>query len=379
MTEIYQSTYQNGAWSQPLPSASSAQWVIAFGSKDIMDDPGVRDQVRQAFPQAQITGCTTSGAIEGTKLYDSCICLTAATFASSRIETLSADFHDFGDSGALGAHLAEQLNTEGLVHIFVMSDGHVVNGSDLIRSVCKKLPDNIYMTGGLAGDGMDFKETKVWLNDQYRGGLVALICFYGPNLKVGKGNFGGWKPFGPNRKVTRSQKNVLYELDNKPALEIYKTYLGEYANELPGSALRFPIGLKHPVATELVVRTILSINEEDQSMVFAGNVPEGASCQIMHANYENLISGAGYATEKAISDIKGATSQLAILVSCVGRRMVLGVRTEEELEEVKEMISEGCHMAGFYSYGEISSVICSDGRCGLLNQTMTVTLFEEVG
>ncbi|MDG9669621.1 FIST C-terminal domain-containing protein [Hahella sp. CR1] len=378
MLSIFQAILQDDAWDKPLPENSLAQWVIAFGDKNVMENQAIRNEVRKAFPEAQITGCSTSGAIEGSLLYDDCLCLTAVTFENTRVATFSGEFAAFGDSQALGTYLADQVDRERLVHIFVLSDGHVVNGSDLIRSICKRMPEAVFITGGLAGDGTNFKETKVWINEEYKGGLVSLVCFYGERLKVGKGNFGGWKPFGPFRRITKSNKNILYEIDDKPALDIYKEYLGESVKELPAAALRFPIGLKHSVAEELVVRTILSIDEENRSMVFAGNVPEGASCQIMHANYENLIAGAGSATENAVNDQNGINPQLAILVSCVGRRLVLGVRTEEELEEVQQLISDDCCMTGFYSYGEISSVICSDGRCGLLNQTMTVTLFEEV-
>ena len=243
--------------------------------------------------------------------------------------------------------------------------------------LCQELPDKVFLTGGLAGDGTRFESTHVLWNDRLEEKMVILVPIYGDDLVVARSHHSGWKPYGPDRRITKSEKNVLFEIDDKPALEMYKTYLGKHAEELPAAALRFPIGLKSPETDELIVRTILSINEDDQSMVFAGNIPSGSVCQIMHANYDNLIEASATAVEKAFEESGELKPSLAILVSCVGRRIVLGVRTDEEVDEVRTVVGDNCYITGFYSYGEISSADANEKRCGLLNQTMTVTLIEE--
>jgi hypothetical protein len=126
-----------------------------------------------------------------------------------------------------------------------------------------------------------------------------------------------------------------------------------------------------------VIRTILNINKDDHSMIFAGDIPEGCYAQLMKANFDRLIDGAEIAAKNAIdSNLTEVQNGLVIMISCVGRHLLLKQRTEEELEAVKEVFGESNRYTGFYSYGEISPLI-KGGKCGLHNQTMTITsLFE---
>jgi hypothetical protein len=177
--------------------------------------------------------------------------------------------------------------------------------------------------------------------------------------------------------VTRAQGNVLYELDGKPALALYKSYLGERANGLPATALLFPLSIRrgdddsHPL-----IRTILGVDEAAQSLTFAGDVPEGHLARLMRTNTERLIQSAGLAGRAAARDFPACASPLALSVSCVGRRLVLGERTEEEIESVLDALPRGTGQVGFYSYGEMSPRAPGSG-CDLHNQTMTVTLLDE--
>ncbi|HEY9196921.1 MAG TPA: FIST C-terminal domain-containing protein, partial [Mucilaginibacter sp.] len=205
-------------------------------------------------------------------------------------------------------------------------------------------------------------------------GNVIAIGFYGDNLLVNHGSSGGWDEFGPQRTITRSDKNVLFEIDHKSALDLYKEYLGEYVNELPGSALLFPISLSIKDSERKLVRTILTVNEEEKSMTFAGNMPEGSNVRLMKANFEKLIRASSSAAVDA-SD-KGSLAELAIMVSCVGRKLVLNERTDEELVAAKEIFGDNTVITGFYSYGELSP-LNKGSNCELHNQTMTITTFAE--
>src|SRR5204863_489588 len=149
-----------------------------------------------------------------------------------------------------------------------------------------------------------------------------------------------WDPFGIERKITNSSNNILYELDGKSALDLYKKYLGDEVKSLPGSALLFPLAIRPDQSSEPFVRTILSINEQEKAMVFAGNVPKGWYAQLMKANFDRLVDGAGYAASLSKDVLGEKTSDLAILVSCVGRRLVLDQRTEEELEIVSQVLGK---------------------------------------
>jgi hypothetical protein len=264
---------------------------------------------------------------------------------------------------------------EGLVHVFVLSDGQRVNGSELVAGIQERLPHGVSITGGMAGDGTRFEQTLVGLDSAPSEGSVVAVALYGPSLHVGYGSMGGWDSFGPDRVITRSNGNILYELDGQSALDLYKRYLGDLAAQLPGSALLFPLAIRTSESRTLVVRTILSINEKESSMTFAGDMPEGAYARLMMANFDRLIDGATTAALECEA-LGSATPDLAILISCVGRRLVLGPRTEEEIESVRHVLGAGAVLTGFYSYGEISPFTRST-RCELHNQTMTITTLSE--
>jgi hypothetical protein len=276
----------------------------------------------------------------------------------------------------VGEHLAEALLKDDLVHVFLLSDGLKINGSDLVRGLTSRLPTHVSVTGGLAGDGARFSETYVVWNGRPERDIVAAIGFYGSRLKVGYGSFGGWDPFGPERLVTRARGNVLYEMDGKSALGLYKTYLGDQAKDLPASGLLFPLSLHIGKNDRPVVRTLLSINEADQSMTFAGDVPEGMFARLMKANFDRLIDGAVEAAKLSYAILDSQSPDLAILISCVGRKLILKQRIEEEVEGVREILGAQTPLAGFYSYGELCP-FTRGARCDLHNQTMTITALSE--
>jgi len=375
--KVFQSVLQNNDWSEDLPKGSSAQMVLAFGSRQSAQDTTIRAELKSAFPHADIIGCTTSGEISGIQLYDNSLCITAVSLEKTPITLCSGNISDFSDSYVAGKELAKQLPQEDLRHVFVLSDGQLVNGSLLVQGLAKHLPENVVLTGGMAGDGERFEKTWVWHNDRVESGLIVICGFYGDAIRIGHGSLGGWDSFGPDRVVTRSEGNILYELDDQSALTLYKEYLGDYAKELPASALLFPLSVHKEGEEEGVVRTILNINEDDQSMIFAGDIPQGAYARLMRANFDRLIDGANSAAEHSQVKLSESSAELGILVSCVGRRLVLKQRTEEELEAVEDVLGSQCSLCGFYSYGEISPML-SQPICSLHNQTMTITTFAEV-
>jgi hypothetical protein len=355
-----------------------AQLVFLFGDRELLKNQNLIDDVQIAYPMAQLVGCSTSGEIFQEEVFANNIICTAIWFEKTSIEIAVEHIGSMEDSFAIGEKLAGKLDREKLVHVMILSEGLNINGSELTKGLNHQLHDRIPVTGGLAGDQANFIETVIVHNKAGEKNLVLAIGFYGENIRVGYGSMGGWDSFGVDRMITKSTGNVLYELDGHPALELYKKYLGEHAADLPASALLFPLSLLLKDAENSVVRTVLSVNEADGSMVFAGDLPQGEYVRLMRANYDKLIDGAsGAATMSNIS--LGITSpDLAILISCVGRKLVLKQRVEEELEIVREVIGSGAEITGFYSYGEISPMKPFDNHCELHNQTMTITLFKEV-
>jgi hypothetical protein len=353
-----------------------AQLVFLFGSTEIMKDNGLINEVKSMYPQAFLIGCSTSGEICSTEVTDSTLVVTAVNFEYSSIKTVSVPINDMNSSFETGEELVRSLDPTGLKHVFVLSDGLNVNGSDLVRGMTAHLPPSVSVTGGLAGDSDRFKETFVVSDGMSKQKAVAAVAFYGENLKIGYGSLGGWTPFGPERLVTRSKKNVLYELDNESALGLYKKYLGEHAQKLPGSGLLFPLSLKLDGRQERLVRTVLGVNESDMSMTFAGDIPQGAYVRLMKANFEDLIDGAKKAAVNCLDPFEEGPPELSVLISCVGRKMVLKQRIEEEVESVREIFGADTFLTGYYSYGEICPFLTND-KSEFHNQTMTITTFKE--
>jgi hypothetical protein len=367
-----------GGW-QPTAGqglGATAQLVLLFGSRELLQSGQCWGEARARYPGARVVGCSTAGEIAGTRVLDDSVVATAVAFAHTEVRVGRVSLSEFGSSEEAGRALARSLEPAGLVHVLVLSDGLRVNGTELVKGLSEQLPRGIAATGGLSGDGSRFERTLVGVDGDVAEGTVAAVGFYGPRLRVGYGSLGGWDPFGPERVITRSRGNVLYEMDGCSALQLYKRYLGEHAAELPASGLLFPLSLRTADGEGPLVRTILAVDEAEQSLTFAGDVPEGAIARLMKANFERLIDGATAAARTSGDGIRGGTAQLALLISCVGRKLILKQRTEEEVESVRDVLGGGPVLAGFYSYGEISPFSAST-RCELHNQTMTVTTFSE--
>ena len=371
-----------GGW-EPRPPGKlrDSQLALVFGGPAVLKDSSLRDAVVAAYPDAYLLGCSTAGDIFGTQVSDDSLVVTAMSFERTRVAGRSTRIDGPEDSLAAGERLARSLAGDGLVHVFVLSDGLHVNGSKLVEGLARNLPPDVTVTGGLSGDGPRFQETLVLGGTGAGGGIpeprtIAAVGFYGRGLRVGYASLGGWDPFGPERLITRSEGNVLYELDGRSALELYKTYLGPHARELPASGLLFPLSLRAEEGGTPVVRTILSVNEEESSMTFAGDVPVGCYARFMKANFDRLIDGAVGAARTSYEAVGSTSPDLALLVSCVGRKLVLKQRVEEEVEGVREVLGDRTVLAGFYSYGEISP-FTPDARCELHNQTMTITTLTE--
>ncbi|MCP3850417.1 MAG: hypothetical protein GY694_09295 [Gammaproteobacteria bacterium] len=380
----YQYT-QNKQWNQdPDPSLDSNKTLlILFGLSEQSKISTVINTLKTQFSQSLIIGCSTSGEIMGESVFDDSISLAIIKFNKTIIRQSTVSIEEGQDSKKAGRILASDLNAHDLSAIFILSDGLNVNGSLLIDGLRQELSDEIVITGGLAGDGDRFKSTWVLSDFEMSSKCISAIGFYGRHIHFSHGSKGGWDVLGVEREVTRSDANVLYELDNQPALDLYKKYLGERAEGLPSTGLLFPLAILNDDEDGKTVRTILAVDETNKSITFAGNIPQGKNVQLMQANFDRLIEGAYQAAKNVLadSDLKSGShssfkpNKLSIAISCVGRRLVLGQRVEEELEATLDVFSDETQQIGFYSYGEISPL--ASGRCDLHNQTMTLTVIEE--
>ncbi|MBM4181248.1 MAG: FIST C-terminal domain-containing protein [Betaproteobacteria bacterium] len=353
------------------------QLVLGFAATRFFADAGFAPWLARAFPDARRLAVSTAGEISGRGVSRDSAVITALRFERATFKVAYTGLMNMDDSRNAGARLAARLPAEGLRAVFLLSQGVAVNGSELIAGVVSVLGKGIPLTGGLAGDNGAFARTWALLDDAVSDRLMLAVGFYGEALDFAHGCFGGWQRFGPARRATRAAGNVLHELDGEPALDVYRRYLGDYADGLPASGLLFPLALLSDEHEETgLIRTLLGVGEVDGSLTLAGDVPEGGYLKLMHASTEALVDGAEAAARAVLGMARKGGRGLAILVSCVGRGLAMGDRVDEEVEAVGDVLGAACPLAGFYSNGEISP-FRETTECKLHNQTMTITYLGE--
>lgn len=353
------------------------QILLLFTSTKILKSTDIHKQVRQKFPDGDLIGCSTSGEI-GEGVDDDSITLLGLAFTQSPVRIASVPIKNSAESLSAGENMAQQLIADDLAGVFVLLPGVNVNGSKFTQGLKNILPGTISISGGLAGDGLNFQETLTLYNDEVSPYQAIAFGIYGDRIKIQSGSRGGWKPFGPLRRVTKAEDNILYELDGKSALSLYKEYLGEKAADLPSSGLLYPFAIMDTEKQNAVglIRTILDIDEENGSLILAGDLSVGQQVCLMHANTDELVDGAERAAEEARGIVSDISDHAIICVSCVGRKILMGDDTEDELDAVREVFGNDIPVTGFYSYGEICR-FQDTGEPELHNQTMTITYIYE--
>ncbi|OUD37462.1 FIST signal transduction protein [Flavobacterium sp. FPG59] len=378
MKIIQASKLARGGWSYIQEKSKLLNpLVLVFGNRLLLANSEVLQDIRNEFPYEDLVFGSTSGEISGSSVNDDSISVVAIEFEKSSFIVKRDNILDHNkDAKLLGEHLYEQMPKENLKHLFVLSEGSFVNGSSLISGLETNMEDSgLSITGGMCGDDARFEKTLASYKEDPKEGEVVLIGFYGSTFEVSYASFGGWIPFGPERVITKSVANVLYEIDGQPALDLYKKYLGDKSIELPQASLLYPLNVTPDGKKEPVVRTILNIDNDTQSMILAGDVPVNSRVQLMMASVDGIAQGANTAANYGMKN-RTTAPELALLVSCIGRKLVMSQRVEEEIEHVREVIGQQVPIAGFYSYGEMAP-FNGETACELHNQTMTLTLISE--
>lgn len=365
-----------GGWSvkQFPPANPDNTLALVFATPELVQHPQILDQLHEQYPGLKIAGCSSSGNILSSEISDESVTVTLIQFDSTpfRVESLSCN--DPSESRAVGAALAHKLGADDLRAVLVFSDGLNVVGSELVFGLKSVLPASVRVAGGLAGDMDRFRSTFTVDTSGLKERTVVAVGLYGKKLVVTNGTAGGWIPFSGELKVTSAAGNIVRELDGRPALSCYKSFLGQSASELPAVGLKFPLLVRNCDTCDIwTIRSVLGINESDQSLIFAGNIDQGAVVRLMYADRNAVINAAGTACDLAYARASG--SKVAIGVSCVGRRLVLGERVNDELAAASASLPTGTRLIGFYSYGEICPH--RSGELEFHNQSFTVTVLGE--
>jgi hypothetical protein len=364
--------------SSPAPDEDAdTQLLLAFGPIAAPDQQWF-DDVRARWPRATLVYSSGGGQIAGVDVLDADVVLTGMRFDRATVQVHALDGVGVTPCDVLGAQLGTEIASDPRVsHVLLFLDGLYLNGAAFTAALTARLPRGVTVSGGLASDGLAFVATGVGVNGPPLSRRVVAVALAGDSLVVGTGSAGGWAPFGPERVVTHASGPTVFTLDDQRALDVYRRYLGELANELPGSALLFPISMTPPDGGPMVVRTILSIDDTRGALRFAGDVPQGYRVRLMRSTRDSLLDGAALAAQTARDGLGGVEPQVLLCVSCVGRRAVLRSRIEEEVDEVAQ-VAGGAVVSGYYGNGEIAPPLGTGQTAALLhNQTMTVTAIGE--
>lgn len=313
--------------------AITPQISVLFGASGFFAD---REGLEKTFQGAglNVIGCSTAGEISGGRVSDDSFSLLSLHFDATEVKTAEAPLKNALASRAAGQDIGRKLAAPNLAGIFVLAPGLNVNGSEFTRGIVETVGKNVVVTGGLAGDGGAFAATFTFMNGHVHGDHAVAFGLYGDKVSMRAGSRGGWKPFGPIRRVTKASANILYEIDGKPALKLYKEYLGAKAKDLPASGLLYPFSLLRDDSREDtgLIRTILGIDDAAESLILAGDMPQGSLVRLMHADTDSLVEGARSAAGDAGGTAPADTATL--MVSCVGRKIIMGSDVEEEVEEI---------------------------------------------
>jgi len=363
---------------RPVNFTGKTRLAIVFGSVERLEAPGELDRIANTFPGVTVVGCSTAGEISrnGVVEHRAGLSVTTLDLNHTDISVFRAGISSMAASADAGAELGKQLLKPDLRYVLVLSDGLKVNGAELVRGLRSTLPASTVISGGLAGDDARFGRTYVVHGRELLSGQVVAVGLYGSKLTARVMSGSGWISFGMDRRVTKSEANVVYEIDGQRALDVYSAYLGDEAANLPATGLLYPLAVRLGEGDQGLIRTLLAVDREKGSLTFAGDVTQGSNVRLMHANNQQLVAGAGGAAQEAcVTEGKSAT-QLALLFSCVGRKLLMGTHIDMEIEEVASYLAPGVVVSGFYTYGEIGYYKDS-GHCELHNQTMTVTSLNE--
>jgi hypothetical protein len=382
--ELATLVYQPGSGWETPPDArldSPNTLVLVFGAADslaTLAEASPLAALARALPRSVFASAATHTIAHARQTLDEALVVCIARFDHTALRRVHVALGPATTSERAGQQLAQALlDTPGLSGVLVLADGMEVNGPDLVCGLTSVLPDGLPIAGGMGAAGTRLARTWSTRTDGPPQSSACVIGLYGTQLRMARSCQGGSIGFGQRRLVTRAQGNTVEEIDGLPALQLYRQYLGRYASGLPEAASHFPLTVFRQAGDlQGVIRYVLGIDSDRQTIDVAGDIPTGSLVQLSRAGRSELLEGAFHAARDLGDALPADVPVLALVVSCVGRRHVLGEQTEEELEPVATLLRPGSALAGFYSFGEISA---SPGeRCDMHNMTLTLAaLWEE--
>lgn len=341
---------------------------IVFSAIDY-DFPVVLKKIKEAFPNSELVGCSSSGELSSQLGYSEGSLLLIA-FASDTISMAASVAHDISKdiSTSVDSALKEaKTKLKGEPSIcFTFPDIFTIGTVRLIEELQSRLGSNFPIFGGGASDPWKFDKTREFYNEEILQDAAPMLFFSGPIEFVF--NIGsGWEPFTTQKPIIESDKNTIYKIGENTALDFYKHYLGG------------PPTLAHPLAVyeegqnRFYLRVALSTDEEKGSLMLGGDLPKAATTSICQADPQSLIKETEGLIQQATQQLQNEKPSCAVIISCSCRQKILGTKTKEEYSVLHNKVPEDIPMFGFYAYGQVSP-FNKDSQSFVHNESI-VTLF----
>jgi len=327
------------------------------------------EDLKAAFAKynIEVFGASSSGEILNDEVHEESIAVMLLDISREafRLNVFDGEGKTSSDVGQGVAEWARPIYENPA--IMLMSAGLHADGQQLVKGVIDNMEHQVPLFGCLAGDDLSFKETFVFNASQViANGAVALI-FDQNAIELQGLAVCGWKGIGTPKTVTKATGNIVYEIDDEPALDMYNKYLK--IGDDPGLAGEYPLLLIRD-DDSVVLRAVMGVNE-DKSIVYAGTVPEGAKVKFSMPPGSEIIDLAIEQMSEFNQQIP--SSNAIVLFSCKARHVALGPMVEDEISGIHKLWN--VPMVGFFTYGEIGPV--PQGQCDFHNHTLVPVLIQE--
>jgi len=351
--------------------------ILIFASFDFENLSCSIQDISKKFKNAIITGCTSNGIINSKGVNNSVIAITALKFTNSSVALYTINLSpDSCATFECGSKFINKIEQDNLKHIFLLSDQHLLIEQEFLDGMNANSDAAVSITGGLSSNS-EFDDSKgLIINGKLDTNKAIAVAFYGESLKVGYHAVAGWNSYGSEHLVTNSSEKKILEIDDQPALDWYNSHFNENdIKKIKNIGIKYPIKIRNSENTSPVLRSPEHFDESDKSINLLSDISKGSYIRVMKADKDRVINGAENAAKKIIENYNHQ-HELAILISCKGRKLLLNGSTSEEVEAVVDQFPESTITTGFYSNGEISPFY-KKTKCSYHNLTMCITTISE--
>jgi hypothetical protein len=328
--------------------------------------------------EIQVFGATSSGEFTGSDIEEESMVIMLLDIPTAYFKLAFFEAVDKDDF-----NVAKQLGEEGRKTFtraaFIIASGWVneIDGEEIIRGIQSGYGDDAIIFGGMAGDDQTLTGPMVFTKGKRSTtGLMGLIIDLDKMDITGVATC-GWKPIGITKTITKSKGNIVYTIDDQPALDLVMKYLGLSLSDEPMNNTVFSLGAYYPLQLERenapsVMRTAMLGNTADRSLVCAGKIPQGSRVRFsLPPDFDVIDTVVNDCTQVKEEELQQADAVLVF--SCISRYLSFGVMTREELERVNEVWK--APMIGFFSYGEYGK--SKTGKHEFHNNTCCVVALKE--